>query len=306
MTSVKRYIAICFFCIILPGCGEWESTPVGKVSCSFGSFNDFIPAGRKPAKMASGNNGNNLYILDDSYYSVHTYERDNVYECAFNFKDSYSFNGFLSDVIFSGGNFYVQDKAQLKSWKDIKICDARDGIFSIHGDELAVGSNMGIEIWNINPCTKKENISSQKVLALAATGNGYYAAEGIATEPQNLVMFSKNGSVYRESMSSTPGNEKNFCSADRVVANDYGVYLLDKKCKKIGIFDNQAVWRKTVSLDAIGIRDVLDIATGEYSYIFILHERGVERLRFALLSITSCSEPFLGFLQRNSAFPEGK
>jgi hypothetical protein len=279
MTSVKRHIAICFLCITLLGCGgEWESTPVGKVSCSFGSFGDFIPAGRRPAKMASGNNGNNLYILDDSYYSVHTYERDNIYECAFNLKDSYSFNGFLSDVIFSGGNFYVQDRAQLKSWKDIKVCDARDGVFSIHGDELVVGSNMGIEVWGINTCTKKENISSQKVLALAATGSKYYAAEGIATEPQNLAMFSRNGLVYRDPMSSTPGNEKNFCSADRVVANDYGVYLLDKKCKKIGIFDNQAVWRKTVSLDAIGIKNVLDIATGEYSYIFILHERGVERL----------------------------
>jgi hypothetical protein len=231
--------------------------------------------------MASGNNGNNLYVLDDSYHNVHTYSRDNLYECAFNFEDSYSFNGFLSDVISAGSNFYVQDRAQLKSRDDNKICDARDGVFSIYGNELAVGSNMGIEIWNIaqTSCTRGVNVSLQKVLALAATGSEYYAAEGgIATEPQNLAMFSKNGSVYREPLSSTPGNEKNFCSADRVAANDYGVYLLDKKCKKIGIFDNQAVWRKTISLDAIGVRNVLDIAPGEYSYIFILHERGVERL----------------------------
>ena len=282
MTFVKRYIAICFFCITLPGCGgEWESAPVGKASCSFGSFNDFIPEGRRPAKMASGNNGNNLYVLDDSYYNVHIYERDDLYQCAFNLKDSYSFNGFLSNVLSSGSNFYVQDRAQLKSRDDKKICDARNGIFSIYGNELAVGSNMGIEIWNITQtsCTRSgNNISSQNVLALAATGSEYYAAEGIATEPQNLAMFSKNGSVYREPLSSTPGNEKNFCSADRVAANDYGVYLLDKKCNKIGIFDNQAVWRKTVSLNAIGIRNVLDIAPGEYSYIFILHENGVERL----------------------------
>jgi len=283
MMSVKRHIAICFLCVILTGCGdkrgEWESTTVGKVSCSFGSFNDFIPAGRKPAKMVSGNNGNNLYILDDSYYNVHTYERDNLYECAFNLKDSYSFNGFLSDVISSGDNFYVQDRAQLKSWKDSKVCDAREGVFSVYGNELAIGSNIGIEIWSITPCAKKRDISSQKVLALTATGNEYYAAEAVATEPQNLAMFSKSGStIHSELMSQTPGNEKNFCSADRVAANDYGVYLLDKKCKKIGIFDNQAVWRKTVSLDAIGIRNALDIATGEYSYIFILHESGVEKL----------------------------
>ena len=280
--SAKRHIAICFLCIILIGCGdkygEWGSATVGKVSCSFDSFNDFIPAGRKPAKMASGNNGNNLYILDDSHYNVHTYERDNLYECAFNLKDSYSFNGFLSDVISFGGNFYVQDRAQLKSWEDIKVCDAKDGVFSIYGNELAIGSNTGIETWSITPCTRKGDISSQKVLALAATGSEYYAAEAVATEPQNLAMFSKSGSIYREPMSSTPGNEKNFCSADRVVANDYGVYLLDKKCKKIGIFDNQAVWRKSISLDALGIRNALDIATGEYSYIFILHESGVEKL----------------------------
>jgi hypothetical protein len=277
MISVKRHIAICFFCIILLGCGEWENAPVGKVSCSFGSFNDFIPAWRKPVKMASGNNGNNLYILDDSY-NVHTYKRDNLYECAFSLEYSAPFNGLLSDVISSGGNFYVQDRAQLKSWEDVKICDARDGVFSIYGNELAIGSNMGIEIWSINPCARKGNISSQKVLALAATSSRYYAAEGIATEPQNLAMFSKNGLMYSEPMSSTPGNEKNFCSADRVVANDYGVYLFDKKCKKIGIFDNQAVWRKSISLDALGIRNALDITTGEYSYIFILHESGVERL----------------------------
>jgi hypothetical protein len=227
--------------------------------------------------MASGNNGNNLYILDDSY-NVHTYKRDNLYECAFNLEYSAPFNGLLNDVISSSSNFYVQDRAQLKSWEDVKICDARDGVFSIYGNELAIGSNMGIEIWNINPCARKGNISSQKVLALAATSSRYYAAEGIATEPQNLAMFSKNGLMYSEPMSSTPGNEKNFCSADRVVANDYGVYLFDKKCKKIGIFDNQAVWRKSISLDALGIRNALDITTGEHSYIFILHESGVERL----------------------------
>jgi hypothetical protein len=259
-------------------CGEWEGETVGKVSCSFGSFSDFIPIGRKPIKMASGNNGNNLYILDNSYY-VHTYKRDNLYECAFNLEYSDYFGGFPNDVISSGGNFYVQDRAQLKSWEDIKVCDAKDGVFSVYGNELAVGSNTGIDIWSINPCIRKENISSQKVLALAATSYGYYAAEGIATEPQNLAVFLKNGSfIYREPMSSTPGNEKNFCSASRVAANNYGVYLFDTKCKKIGIFDNQAVWRKSVSLDAIGIRNALDIATGEHSYIFILHENGVEKL----------------------------
>jgi hypothetical protein len=278
MTSAKKYIATCFLCIVLPGCGEWENTTVGKASCSFGSFNDFIPVGRKPLKMASGNNGNNLYILDESGY-VHTYERDNLYECAFNLKYSDYFSGIPNDVISSGNNFYVQDRAQLKSWENSKVCDARDGVFSVYENELAIGSNMGIETWSINPCVKKGNISSQKVLALAATGNEYYAVEGIATEPQNLAMFSKNGSfIYIEPISSTPGNEKNFCSADRVVANDYGVYILDAKCKKIGIFDNQAVWRKTVSLETLGIRNALDIAAGEYSYIFILHESGVEKV----------------------------
>jgi len=277
MTFVKRHIAICFLGIIFLGCGEWESATIGKVSCSFGSFNDFIPLGRRPVKMASGNNGGNLYILDD-FYSVHTYRRDNLYECAFNLEYSDYFSGLPNDVISSGGNFYIQDGARLKSWEDSQVCYARDGVFSISGNELAIGSNMGIEIWSINPCAKKENISLQKVLALAATSSRYYAAEGIATEPQNLAMFSKNGSIYREPMSSTPGNEKNFCSADRIVASDYGVYLLDKKCKKIGIFDNQAVWRKSVSLDAIGIRNALDIAVGEYSFIFILHENGVGRL----------------------------
>jgi hypothetical protein len=277
---IKKYIAICFFCAILLGCGEWEGGNVGKVSCSFGSFNDFIPTGRTPTKIASGNNGNNLYILDKSYY-VHTYKRDHLYECAFNLEFSDSFNGLPNDVISSGSNFYVQDRAQLKSYEDVEVCDAKDGVFALNGNELAVGSTAGIEIWNIstNGCVKKENVSSQKVLALAATNSEYFAVEGISTEPQSLARYPKNGGfAYRDIMSSTPGNEKNFCSADRVIANNHGVYLLDKKCKKIGVYDNQAVWRKTINLDSLGVRNILDIAPDEYQYIFLLHLNGVERI----------------------------
>jgi len=271
-------IAICFFCIILLGCGEWESATVGKVSCSFGIFDDFLPSARKPVKMVSGNNGNNLYILDASYY-VHSYKRDNLYECVFNLNSSYYFNGLPNDVLFANGNFYVQDRAQLKSMDNTEACYARDGFFAIHGNELAVGSDVGIEIWNIKPCAKNISIYSQKIFALATTGSEYYAAEGIANKPQNLVMLSKNGSmIHREPLSAITGNEKNFCSADRVIANDYGVFLLDKGCGKIGIFDNQVVWRKTIKLDSIGVGNPLDIAFGEYSYIFILHTSGVVRI----------------------------
>jgi hypothetical protein len=269
-------IAAFLFCMILLGCGEWENAEVGRVSCSFGSFGSFSDFYR-PVKIASGNDGNNLYILDN--YSVHSYRRDNLYECAFDWENTYTFNGFPNDVLFAGSNFYVQDRAQLKFTDNTEACSAKDGVFAIYGNELAIGSNAGIEIWDINSCVKKANISSQKVLALAATNSEYYVAEGIATEPQHLAMFPKNSSlVYREPMSSIPGNEKNFCSADRVIANNYGVYLLDKKCRKIGVFDNQAVWRKSMNLDSMGVRNVLDIAPGEYSHIFILHERGVEKV----------------------------
>jgi hypothetical protein len=192
---------LCFFFSILLGCGEWEGGNVGKISCSFGSFNDFIPTGRTPTKIASGNNGNNLYILDKSYY-VHTYKRDRLYECAFNLEYSDSFNGLPNDVISSGGNFYVQDRAQLKSYEDVEVCHAKDGVFAVNGNELAVGNNTGIETWSINPCAKKANISSQKVLALAATNSEYFAAEGISTEPQSLARYPKNsGFAYRDIMS---------------------------------------------------------------------------------------------------------
>jgi hypothetical protein len=93
-------------------------------------------------------------------------------------------------------------------------------------------------------------------------------------------MYSKSGDpINREPLSSNPGNEKNFCSADRIVANDYGVYLLDKKCRKIGVFDSyNATWKKTIKLDSIGIRTPLDIGAGEYSQIFIMHPNGVEKV----------------------------
>jgi hypothetical protein len=257
--------------LLLAGCGgEWGGGQVGRVSCSFGSFSwDYLPL-----KMAVGNNGNNLYILDD-FSHAYSYKRDKLYECAFDLEDSYSFNGFPKDVLFANNTFYVKDGTILKNKDDKKLCDAnKDGIFAISGDELAVGDKFGMDIWNISSCSKIRSITSQSILALAATNSEYYVAEA-----QNLVMYSKNGDrIHTETMSSIPGNEKNFCSADRIAANDYGVYLLDKKCKKIGVFDNYAVWRKTISLDSLGIRNLLDIGAGEYSYIFIMHSNGVERV----------------------------
>ncbi|MCL2100567.1 MAG: hypothetical protein FWH22_02500 [Fibromonadales bacterium] len=271
---METFKKISLLCIALLGCGgEWESGTIGKVSCSFGSFDDFLPALRRPVKMASGNNGN-LYILDDSY-NVHFYKRDNLYECAFNLEESYSFSGFPSDVISAGNSFYVQDIAELKSWDNKTVCNARNGVFAIRGNELAVGSNMGLEVWSINPCAKNRDVPSQKVFALTATDSEYFAAEGISM-PMNLTM---HGSfTYSDPMSQTSGNEKHFCSADRLAANNYGVYLLDKTCRKIGVYDNQAVWRKTLSLDSLGIRNVLDIAPAEYSYILIMHSSGVVKV----------------------------
>ena len=264
--------------LLLAGCGgEWGGGQVGRVSCS---FDEFLPNVGRALKMASGNNGQQLYILDDSHY-VYSYKRDNLYECAFNLENTYRFNGFPKDVIFANDNFYVQDGAYLKTKDDKEQCYTKDGFFAISGNELAVGNKFGVEIWNISDCSKRGSISSQNVLALVATSSEYYVAEagGFANEPLNLVIYSKNGDlIRREPMSSTPDNEKNFCSVDRIAANDYGIYLLDKKCKKIGVFDNQAFWRKTISLDSLGIRNPLDIGAGEYSYIFIMHSNGVERV----------------------------
>ena len=257
--------------LLLIGCGaEWNGGEVGIVSCS---FDEFLPNAGRALKMASGNNGNELYILDDFSY-VYSYKRDNLYKCAFNLENSYKFGGFPKDVIFANNGFYVQDGAVLKSKDDKELCYAKDGVFAVSGSELAVGDKSGMEIWNISGCSKKGSISFQSVLAFAATNSEYYVAE-----PQNLAMYSKNGEpIHIEPMSSTPGNEKNFCSADRITANDYGVYLLDNKCRKIGVFDNQAVWRKTINLDSLGIRNPLDIGAGEYSHIFIMHPNGVEKV----------------------------
>ncbi|MCL1957245.1 MAG: hypothetical protein FWF63_07975 [Fibromonadales bacterium] len=256
--------------LLLIGCGaEWGGGQVGRTSCS---FDEFLPNVGRAVKMATGNNGDKLYILDDFSY-VYFYKRDNLYECAFNLENTYRFNGFPKDVIFANNNFYVQDGAVLKTKDDKEQCYAKDGAFAVSGNELAVGKS-GVEIWNISDCSKRGSISSQNVLALAATNSEYYVAE-----PQNLAMYSKNGQlIHLEPMSSIPGNEKNFCSVDRIAANNYGIYLLDKKCKKIGVFDNQAVWRKTISLDSLGIRSPLDIGAGEYSYILIMHSNGVERV----------------------------
>lgn len=267
---------ICF----LVSCGEWESgATVGRANCTFGTFNDFLPSARLPVKFAAGNNGDNLYILDNSNY-VHSYKRDNLYECAFNLVESYPINGFANDVLSANNTFYVQDNAYLKNKEGEQECYAKNGFFAFYANELAVGTNSGIETWNVglNSCNKKANITSQKVLALTATSSNYYAVEGISN-PQHLSMYSKNGNlIYSELFSSTPNNEENFCSASRVIANNYGVYILDKQCRKIGVFDNYAVWRKTIKLDSLGITNPIDIAPADYSYIFILQNNGVEKI----------------------------
>jgi len=250
-------IAICFFCAALFGCGgEWESAAVGKTSCEFRNFNEF-----KPIKMSVS--GDNLYFLDN-FSKVHSYKY--LYECYYDLQDTYPFDGFPSDVFAGGAGFYVQDRAQLRFMDDVLACEARDGVFAINGNELAVGSDMGIEIWSIKPCAKTGSVPSRKTLALAATGSEYYAVEENA-----LVMYSKTGSTINSELLL---GEKKICSADRIIANNFGVYILDKKCRKIGVFDNYAVWQRNMDLDFAP----LDIAPAEHQYIFVLRAGGVEKM----------------------------
>jgi len=262
-----------FVCLVLLGCGgEWVGGTVGRTTCA---FTDLLPSSHRPLKLAMGDNGNTLYILDD-FYSVHHYKRDNLYECAFALENSYSFTGIPEDVLYADNGFYIQDKAQLKFMDDKEACYASTGVFSLSGNELAVGSNTGIQTWALPSCTKRDKISSTGVFTLASDGVRYYAVEG--NTPLNLAVYSKSGLVRREPLSVDRGNEKNFCSADRIALNNNGIYLLDKECKKIGVFDNQAYWRKTISLDSLGITGTQDIAAGEYFNIFILHRNGIEKI----------------------------
>jgi len=271
--TLSKKTAVFFIGLVLLACGdEWAGGTVGKTTCA---FTDLLPSAHRPLKIAMGNNGGTLYILDD-FYSVHHYKRDNLYDCAFALENSYSFTGFPEDVFFADNGFYIQDRARLKFMDDKEICYAATGVFSLFGNELAVGSNSGIQTWALPSCDKRERISLTGVLALALDNGEYYAVEG--NTPQNLAVYSKSGIVRREPLSINRGNEKNFCSADRIAVNNYGIYLLDKECKKIGVFDNQAYWRKTISLDSLGITSPQDIAAGEYSYIFILHRNGLEKI----------------------------
>jgi hypothetical protein len=282
---MPRTLVIAF--LVLLGCGEWVDAPVGRVSCSFrGSFfdlffEDWLPAGRKPVKFAAGNNGNILYILDNSS-GVHSYRRDNLYDCTFEFERSHDFIRRLDDVFYATNGFYVQEGQSLKFMDESEACYASDGVFAINRNELGVGGNLRIETWSIatRPCVRGPTIASQRILALGSANGEYYAAEGdaFATEPANLTFYRNRTLIRREPLSTLPGNEKNFCSADRITANNHGIYLLDKKCGKIGVFHNDAVWRKTIRLDSLGIRNPLDITAAEHSYIFILHDRGVDRV----------------------------
>jgi hypothetical protein len=254
---------IFFLCLFIFACGgEWAGGSVGKTSCS---FDDFMPNARRAAKMAAGNNGNNIYILDDFFY-VHHYKRDNLYECAFNLEESYPFNAFPSDVFSADNGFYVQTGAELRFMDDTEACRAKNGIFAVYGNELAVESGTGLEVWGISPCVKKRDVSAQKISALTATDSDYFAAE-----PQNLAMIPKNGSFIHRDFA-------DFCSADRLAANNFGVYLLDNTCKKIVVYDNQGVWQRTINLSSLGVSGALDIAADKYPYILVLHSSGVEKI----------------------------
>ena len=250
----KKLFSVIAFVILSCG-GEWGGGTVGKTSCTFNEFNKIS----NPVKMSYWEG--DLYILD--YYStVHSYRRDDLYECAFDIVEEEKLDGFPDDVFASDYGFHVKDREYLDD------CRVKDGVFAVYGNELAVGSSSGVETWSINNCARTGTISSFNTLALATHNGKYFVVEGV-TEPLHL-------SVY-------PGNEPkqpllNFCSADRLVYNNHGIYLLDKKCNQIGVFDNLGVWQKNIDLDSVGIRNPIDIAPAEYQHFFVLHKNGMERL----------------------------
>jgi hypothetical protein len=260
--------------------GEWvDSDDSSTVTHCY--TDERLPAGRSISRAAMAGDASSLYVLDN-WSAIYRYTRDPVRTCGWELDGSWgsegqlSLDGFVEDLDLAGGRLLWMDGAALGSTVEMS-CIAERGPFAVApgGAGIAVGTSGGVRTWTLSGSTcalAALSFGSFPVLGLAQDGDGFYTVEGVST-PQNLVVYSRSGTeLWREPLSATEGNEKYFCGVDRLRVGSSGIFLLDKKCGRLGIFNSDGVWRKTLDLDSLGVRAPLDVLPAEQGMLYILVE----------------------------------
>jgi len=268
---------------LLASCGGEWSAPEDTAAVTRCSVRDPLPAGRSVLRAAMSTDAGALYVLDD-FSSIYRYTRDPARTCAWEIDASWqtsgqlNLNGFVEDLDLVVGQLFWMDGA---AWGGTPggSCAAERGAFAMAPGAagFAVGNMGGIDTWAVSGsrCTPGTPVSvGLPVLALAQDGEGYYAVEGGATgSPERLSVYSRSGVVlWREPLSVQTGNEKYFCSASRLRSGNSGIFLLDDKCRRLGVFNSDGSWRKTLDLDSLGVRNALDVMPGEQGNVYLLLE----------------------------------
>lgn len=270
------------FSLLLYACSDstWsdQDSQTVVVSCA---FSDPLPSGRTPLRAALSGDGGSLYVLDDMS-TVYRYAYDELGACRWSLDGdwqsggSLSLSGFVEDVDMGGSALLWMDGASLGGLHH-EQCYAQRGAFAAapSGLGFAVGNQGGIHAWTLrdSSCSRASpGLGLQPVLALDQDGDGYYAVEGTGTGlPERLVLYDgKEQALWREPFSVIPGEEEYYCSATRLRVGHAGIFLLDAECGRLGVYDVDGRFRKTLDLNALGISSPLDIMPSPEGGLYVL------------------------------------
>ena len=266
------YLSLVSLSLLLSACfndSSVDSSFFGVQWCSLDVWN-----GHSKAKITAGSD-DDFYVLDD-FSKVFHYKRDPSRICAWNIDNSFgsfgevSLNGFAEDMDYNGSSLYYYDGISLlRSGDDSFECaeNALGKNFALSGKYLVSGDLKGLNLFELTASgCKKANVTfsgALRVSAIAIKGNLIATTESISTElknPERLVVYDLNGfTPVRNALSGNENSEMYFCSASRLRFFNTGILLLDKECGKLGVFDLDGRFIKSLFLADFKIRAVEDM-----------------------------------------------
>jgi hypothetical protein len=281
------FFAVLSLCLLASCGGEWTSG--GTAGVEIGESWDELPMGRRAQRAVSAGGANEIFILDNNR-SVYRFVRDGAAIFRWNLDRDFGslgvldFDGAVDDLGYAAGEFFGLNG---------NIVSRSDGA------ECAVGSNKGFAAapsgaslivagstvkeyeFSGNGCRLSQTVFPNAALAVAQGPSAYFAVLGSTTPVELAVAFKGSASVWREPLSLIEGNEKNFCSAERLVSNGVSLFLLDTKCRKLGVFYSDGAWLQTIPLDGLSLgASVLDVMAGDAGSAYLLLSNGkIARVR---------------------------
>jgi hypothetical protein len=250
--------------------------------------------GRSAQRAVSAEGGSEIFILDNNR-SIYRFVRDGAAIFRWNWDRDFGslgaldFDGAVDDLGYAAGEFLGLN-GNIVSRSDGAECavGSNEGFATApSGTSIVVaGSTVKEHDFSGNGCRLSQTIFSNAALAVAQDAEAYFAALGSTTPVELAVAFKSGAAVWREPLSLIEGNEKNFCSAERLVSNGVSLFLLDTKCHKLGVFYTDGTWLQTILLGELGLgASVLDVMAGDAGSAYLLLSNGkIARVTIPLAS----------------------